>query len=129
MFQLFNYGLSIGILIISILESIAALRIEDFVSSAEKTTSRLLEFLRFPANPLIDTFLEEHSTKRNQDRNLEGRNYKSSSISLDYIQKIQTTCKNVFESLGYSFIDRSDKHYSLQKPPILSKPYNETWTI
>ena len=129
MFQLFNYGLSIGILIISILESIAALRIEDFVSSAEKTTSRLLEFLRFPANPLIDTFLEEHSTKRNQDRNLEGRNYKSSSISLDYIQKIQTGCKNIFQSLGYSFIDGSDKYFSTDKLSVLSKSQNESWTL
>ena len=107
-------------------ESIAALRLEDIVLSPNETISRVLEFLDFPRNPLIDDFVAKHEPNY---RVLSGRNYNTSKISLDYIQKIQTTCKNIFESLGYSFIDQSDKYYSFKKLPILSKSHNETWTL
>ena len=106
-------------------ESIIALRLEDMLLSTTETVSRLLEFLSFPSNPLIDDFISKHLSIEIQDRVLAGRNYNTSKLSLAYVQKIQTTCKTIFDSLGYGFVNQSDKYYSIGKVPVLSKSHKE----
>ena len=110
-------------------ESITALRLEDIVMSPRETVSRLLQFLNFPTNPLLDDFVKKQCTTKNQDRALGGRNYDRSKLSWDDIQKIQITCKHIFGSLGYSFLDLGDEYYSTEKLSIFSRYQNETWTL
>ena len=110
-------------------ESVAALRLEDIVMSPNQTVSRLVQFLRVPPNPLINDFITRKCTKESQKRVLAGRNYDASKIDLKYINKIQKACKNIFNSLGYSLLNGSDKYYSTKKLPVLLKLHNETWTL
>ena len=105
------------------------MRLEDIVMSPNKTISRLLQFLRFPPNPLINDFVTKKCTKESQKRGLAGRNYDTSKIDLKDINKIQNACKSIYNSLGYNTLNGSDKYYSTKKLPVLSKLYNETWTL
>ena len=114
---------------LTIQDSVAALRLEDIVMSPNQTVSRLLQFLNFPPNPLINDFITKKCTKESQKQGLAGRNYDASKIDLNYINKIQKACISIYDSLGYSLLNGSDKYYSTKKLPVLLNLHNETWTL
>ena len=77
----------------------------------------------------MDDFVEKQCTKGNQDRVLAGRDYQRSKLSLNYIQKLEITCKAIFDSLGYSYINGSSTCNPTETLSVLSKSHDETWTL
>ena len=77
----------------------------------------------------MDDFVEKQCTKGNQDRVLVGRSFQRSKLSPIYVQKLEITCKAIFESLGYSYIIQSNSRNQHETSSVLSKFHDKTWTL